>query len=177
MALQPFLLGFGSVLSLFVSQDSLDGDQPLARALAYTQYNTDIIYARTHTHTHTYTQRQPCLEWDSNPRPQHSSRQTTCPLRSATIATLAEETTPFNLDKRSHRSHTNDICYDRALFNRFTADVRSSSCPKSTVHVLDQAVSGQSSYVAYKTSFIHTNMTTRAAMVYLSTITDQFTQT
>jgi hypothetical protein len=46
--------------------DSLDGDQPVARPLTYTQSNTNRINEHT---------RHICLEWDSNPRSQCSSER------------------------------------------------------------------------------------------------------
>jgi hypothetical protein len=64
--------GFFSFLILYtVDRTTWTGDQPAARPL---------LTHRMNTHRH------PCLEWDSNPRSQHSSqrRQTVRPLWSAT---------------------------------------------------------------------------------------------
>jgi hypothetical protein len=68
MALQAFvgpwpLLQFH--IFLYRRQDSLDGRSARRKAVAYTHDN--IQNKRTHRH--------PCLEWDSNPRPQCSSER------------------------------------------------------------------------------------------------------
>jgi hypothetical protein len=80
MALQPFV-GPWPLLQ-FRNLFYIDGrtpwkrDQPVAWTLpTHRTTQTQNKRTHTHTHTHTHTQRHPCLEWDSNTRPERLSER------------------------------------------------------------------------------------------------------
>jgi hypothetical protein len=111
-ALQPFDRPwslFQFLNSIQNRQDSLDGGSARRKAATYTQNNTNRINAHRH----------PCLEWDSNPRFQHSSEQDSscfrlrdhCDRRSYYMTCASHKLPPYKVYKIEYSNHSKSRCF------------------------------------------------------------------